>query len=348
MKSSTSATQNALARVTIVLTLALISTIALSCDNAESAPAAKTPAPAPASVEPEPDSGFVALTGPAPESGYAGSLVAYTRWEDASGDNLVVLSKETAETGAVLHAYHFRGTSDEPVWTHEDGAWSCEQSDSAAVAEAGFYRDGVWADDYDGDGLGEAMFAYRVDCSAGTGPFRLELLVVGGPEVLAMHGTTRVDPVDAPRTAASVRHDDSMAAAPESLRSEAQRLWNDAQFDLAVPAAYPGFYDYMRYDGVVLRGENPPWALELLPQYMILDLFGDAARTAISYDSITPGDGELVIEGSGKLEAWDHGFRVRIIENPTPAPDGKTYEFEAVVEWSDGTRRTGWGGASIE
>jgi hypothetical protein len=134
-----------------------------------------------------------------------------------------------------------------------------------------------------------------------------------------------------------------MEAAPEVIRAESLGIWADAQFDLAEPPAFPEFYGFRRLDGAEFRGENPLWTLTVLPQYMILAMSGVAKPAVIRYESLRAEGSDIVIDGKGEVEAWSHGFRVTIQEVSVTAPGGQAFPFSATVDWSDGTRLSGWG-----
>lgn len=265
---------------------------------------------------------------------FNGTLVARTEWTDSSGSHVVILSR----TESTLEARHY----------------SQSQTGSMLVAErveplpadtyaAGFYRDGVWASDMAGDGDQEALFAYHVDASPEPGPKRLALVVFAGDGTLSINGSTRYVPATGDRVDATATIDDAMRAAPSGIQSEAMRLWNEAQFDLAEPAAFPGFYDVMQLDGAELHGDGPSWVMVLLPQYALFKYSDAQGYSVIKYTSITRSDLSVVLEGSGDVDAWNHKFRITVAEEPMIAPHGETYPYTVIIDWSDGTRLHGWG-----
>lgn len=316
------------------------------------------PDPAPAVVEPEAPKGYRRLDGPppGPETPYPGSLAAYARWADDAGEALAIVWTEPLEAASAE-----RTDSVEPV--ARDGAvrvgarlyrqaaagWTlaAERAETTGLA-AGLYRDGLWPGDYDGDGRGEALLAYWTSLTPEPGPRRLSVATVADGGIFLAEGTTRFYPpagkADAKPRAASTRLLDGVfARAPEALRTEAARLWDEAQYDLAEPSAHPDFHAHERFDGATLQGTERNWRLVVLPAYMELSLDGDAETAAIRYESIRAEDGGLVAEGKATIEGWEHAFRVSIAERPVKAPDGIEYPLEATLDWSDGTRLAGWG-----
>ncbi|HUW71396.1 MAG TPA: hypothetical protein VMX33_14305 [bacterium] len=265
---------------------------------------------------------------------FNGTPVARTEWTDGSGSHVVILSR----TESTLEARHY----------------SQSRTGSTLVAErveplpddtyaAGFYRDGVWASDMAGDGNQEALFAYYIDASSEPGPKRLVLVVFAGDGTLSMNGSTRYDPATGERVAQTATIDDAMRAAPAGIQSEAMRLWNEAQFDLAEPAAFPGFYDVMRLDGAEFHGDGPSWVMVVLPQFVLFKYSSTQTYSVIKYAAITRSDTSVVLEGSGDVDAWNHKFRITVTEEPIIVPHGETYPYTVIIDWSDGTRLQGWG-----
>lgn len=301
---------------------------------------------APASAaEPAAPVGYSAVRGPAPgaDTPYDGELLAFARWADAEGEHLVALSAlrpragsaSVAEAGVQARQYANAGSG----W-----ALAAERFDPMpADAVAGYYGDAPWTGDFDGDGLGEAIAAYWIDESPEAGAKRLSLLAFTAGAIAGVDGSTRYDPADAPRLPPRAVAGDGWADLPAEIRGEAARLWSDAQFDLAEPPAYPDFARYARFDGAVLKGENPFWTLTVLPPYALLEIASEPDAAVIRYASIASGEAGLVIDGDGEVGGWSHRFRITIEERPIVAPDGASYPLSVTIDWSDGTRYSGWG-----
>lgn len=303
-------------------------------------------------VAPAPESGiavppeaepitFAVVEGPAPgqDTPYSGALASFARWRDADGEHMAILSLLESPAAGIEARHYRRGGSD---WRLVAEVAESGAPDSIG-ATAGFYKDGPWASDLDGDGRGEALLAYWIDDSPEAGPKRLRLVAFVGDGVCGISGGTRFDPADAPRVAPVAAPDDAMAAAPEAIRAEAEGIWADAQFDLAEPPAFPGFFAFRRFAEAEFRGEDPFWTLAVLPQYMLLNMADGEEPAVIRYEALKAEESGVVIDGKGEVEAWSHGFRVTVREESVTAPDGRTFPFSATVDWSDGTRLTGWG-----
>jgi hypothetical protein len=294
-------------------------------------------------VPPELPRGFSTLEGPPPgaDTPYKGTLVAWVRWNDDTGEHMVILSSVPPS----LEALHYRRAAAGFELLSEHSA---QPAGSAPEARAAFFRDGIRAVDSDGDGLGEAMFAYYIDEDPAPGPKTLTLITFTGNRTLSIQGNTRFDPADGTSAAPVTRPDDAMLVASAPLRAAALELWAEAQFDLAEPPAYADFFPHRRFTGATFSGDDPFWTLAVLPQYLLLKLATEEKAAVIRYESIRAEGQTLVIEGKGEIEAWSHGFRVTLVETPVTAPHGEVFPFSATVDWSDGTRLSGWGNLAVD
>lgn len=292
---------------------------------------------------------FTIQEGPPPgiETPYSGTLVSYARWIDRDGTHLVILATGDSSTytssaqgdRTILEVLHYLKESSEFILKSQ----SKETIPPLAPGSVGrFYRDMILLRDIDGDGRGEAFVAYSIDESSEPGSKRLELLGFYDDSILTLSGTTRYDPIDTQGIAASMLSS-GMADAPLVIRDEALALWADAQFDLSEPPAFPGFYDFQSFDGAVFKGDEPFWSLTILPQYALLKFASDPSPSAIRYESIRSDGPNLIIEGAGQVEAWDHSFRITIEKKQVVAPHGESFDYTATIDWSDGTRLHGWG-----
>jgi hypothetical protein len=323
-------------RVPAFLTTALATILYVSCGaHPEVQRVVQVPTPPPVEKT-EPVFMLVDDASPGPGEAYEGTIVSSKRWKDASGEHMLVLSE--SDTAAV-NARHY--TKPDGVATLTD-----ELVDGITVEgtrpEAGFYRGDAFVSDLNGDGHGEAMFVYHVDSPSDAVARRLELVVFLHDRRLSIHGTARYYRIEAPDDTASAQPDQTMLDAFAQIRDEAMTVFREAQYDLAIPPPFPGFLPLARFDGASFRGDAPAWSITLLPAFIAFTKGGETV--AIRYESITIDGGTMTIEGKGLVEAWTHKFRISLAEKPGIAPDGKEFQYTATMEWSDGTRLTGWGG----
>jgi len=293
--------------------------------------------PAPPPVEnPVPAFKVVEGLGPGSEEPYEGLIVSWKRWMDASGEHLLVVSRTES---AAINARLYTRSNGSIVLNDEivDGIYLADGKPSA-----GLYRDEIFVTDLDDDGYGEAAIVYYVDPGTDSEARRLELVVFVHDKRLLIHGTTRHEKINSPTLTALTNSEPAMSEANEKIRGEAMELFSEAQYELAIPPPFPGFLPHIRFDGALFRGDEPPWSLTILPAFMAFTKEGESA--AIKYESISAEGDTIIIEGSGTVEAWAHKFRVTLVEKPGLARDGTKFQYTATMEWSDGTRLSGWGG----
>lgn len=322
---------------------------------------APEPVPAAASeAQPEAPVGFQKLESgvDAADARYPGGLVAAERWVDASGESLVVLRSDGAVSSVALWK---AGPGKGPV---APGAQAAQEfrfpSEPPAPGQpgrrSGFYKDGAWAADLDGDGYGELMLVAWVDSSPEPGPISLELVVLSSRGTYRVSGSAAYDPPGGERVPASGMAEAALSGLDARVRDEALKLWAEARFELAEPAPFAGFADHLELDGARFSGDKPSWTLLLLPSRMELGLGEGVAL--VSYDSIRAEGAGWVIEGSGRVEAWDHRLRVSLspiaqaagADGGSPAPVttlGEAAMYSALVELSDGSRLEGRGSLAV-
>jgi len=323
-------------KASVILIASLATILSVSCGAKPAVNTAMQVETFPPVKDPVPAFRIVEGQGPGNGEGYEGTIVFWKRWMDVSGEHLIVVSKTES---AAVNVRHYTKSNGTIVLTDElvDGIYR-----EAGKPVAGFYRDEVFLTDLDADGHGEAMLVYYVDPGSDSAARRLELVVFTHDRRLLIHGTTRLEKIDTPSIAPLTNPGQSILEAAGKIRDEAMELFGEAQYELALPPPFPGFLPYIRFDGARFRGDQAQWALTMLPSFMVFTKDGESV--AIYYDSITTDGGTIVIEGSGVFGAWKHTFRVTLVEKPGTAPDGTQFQYAATMEWSDGTRLSGWGG----
>ncbi len=297
---------------------------------------------------------FRVLDGPKPgtDTPYNGTMIDWLRWTDALGTHIVIVSEVTGlsllegyPNRTTLQARHYLESSDGNKLV---GRWVDSVDTPVKGIKALLYRDSIWAYDLDADGFGEVFLAYHIDDAPETGPKRLGLVVFSHDETYGIRGSTRYDPTGRLRIAATTVPGPAFSEAPPYIRDEALKLWSEVQFHLAEPPSFPGFADLMQFDGANFSGFDPVWSLILLPSHMELTMGSNVISAAISYTSLSRQGRSVIIEGSGIVEAWNHTFRVTIIDEPYTSPGGQKFQYGAIMEWSDGTRLAGWGNTATD
>lgn len=196
--------------------------------QSESETAPQAPAPAdPGELEPAAEVTEIefddkALTGALP----AGELVGGFGFVDGVGDNFVAFSKEDVEReGApnplILHVKHVvrEGDTFREVRAYREVVEDCEFD----VVLEPFY--GSWSvTDLDHDGVGEATFAYTVECVSDVSPLTHKVFVTEGGEKYVLRGTTKVRPGKDAETMGGEYEADEM---PTTFRAHAREIWNE-------------------------------------------------------------------------------------------------------------------------
>ncbi|MEN9658492.1 MAG: hypothetical protein RL571_1957 [Pseudomonadota bacterium] len=130
-----------------------------------------------------------------------GKLLQALRWQDKSGDNMMLLShaegdsqpaKEGSADGRDAHVYaaHYLLSADKPqrLWLLQDGVEQCPL-DVAAVFDLAATR----VADLDGDGVMETMIADSQACSRDVSPHSYKITLYAGKAKYGLRGTDRFD-----------------------------------------------------------------------------------------------------------------------------------------------------------
>jgi hypothetical protein len=180
------------------------------------------PEPPPTAPPPEPQVPFEALVFSKadipPTLDIPGTVLGGIRWKDVDGDHRIVLSEERTDSSLHLVARRITadGTSRELA---RDSAEDCE-FDLVTSHFPGSYT----AKDIDGDQRGEAAFAWALSCTSDVSPLDMYLYVVDGDQVYRATGHSRVQ-VGADQFAGGEMQADSIAGAPDAVKSHADTLW---------------------------------------------------------------------------------------------------------------------------
>ncbi|WP_293931873.1 M949_RS01915 family surface polysaccharide biosynthesis protein [Iodobacter sp.] len=128
-----------------------------------------------------------------------GKLLQALRWQDKSGDNLLLLSQAEGDfqpskdgsddvRDAHVYAAHYLLSADKPrrLWLLQDGVEQC-MFDVAAE----FDLAAIHVADLDGDGVMETIVAYRQICTSDVSPYNYKLILHAGKAKYGLRGTDR-------------------------------------------------------------------------------------------------------------------------------------------------------------
>lgn len=164
----------------------------------------------------------------------AGEVVAGSRWRDAAGENLLLLT-QTGEIDrsseactdcrdAELYAYHFvrKGGGWERLWRVADFERGCEFD-----LLADFVEGSLSVTDLDEDGTAESTFLYTLACRSDVSPATRKLIMHEGAAKYAIRGTTDVTAIIGPEYGGGERTlDPAFDRAAPAHRAYALRQWD--------------------------------------------------------------------------------------------------------------------------
>src|SRR5262245_44258105 len=227
----------------VMIPAALCATLA--CGGEKSAPAATPPATPPAPTTPPAPSTppTTPPTAPPPtaapdaiqelifetaldkkEMKFKGDLVEGTAWRDANGDNVIVLSRVGKKDGgrAYLYASHYLVTAAgvKSLREVDDKVEDCEDADLTAE----FRKGALEITDLDKDGIGEATFAYRLNCTTDYSPATLKLLLLENGDKYIIRGTTKLSEMGG-NAGGEKEIDKSFSGGPKEFLAHAEERW---------------------------------------------------------------------------------------------------------------------------
>lgn len=155
-----------------------------------------------------------------------GKVVGGLRWSDRNGENLLVFSRaessrkrgDETEWSAQLHARHYAGGK--LLREVKDLVERCEFDLTLAIVPGS-----QGATDLDGDGIGEATFAYKLGCRSDVSPLTLKLLVLEGGDKHILRGETRVGVGNGERVGGSYKVDPASFRRAPLLLAHAKKVW---------------------------------------------------------------------------------------------------------------------------
>ncbi|MBE9608373.1 M949_RS01915 family surface polysaccharide biosynthesis protein [Chitinilyticum piscinae] len=184
-----------------------------------------------------------------------GKLVDALRWQDADGDNLLLLSEwneegkvtEEAPDGsrsAYLAAAHYQlgGAKPRRLWLLNDSVQDCGFDVAAA-----FDLSATRVVDADGDGRAETLLGYSMTCTSDVSPYTYKLITHAGAQKYALRGLDRYgvlyrDEETGEFVGPPLLKDCSTAAQKSTRERMKDSSWSEA--DWALPGCYESDADF--------------------------------------------------------------------------------------------------------
>jgi hypothetical protein len=156
-----------------------------------------------------------------------GTLVTGARFNDASGENFVLLSRidkdgDNGGSSIYLHATHYARAGGELKTLREvkDRTENCEFDNNTFFSEGS-----LQITDLDKDGTGEVTFAYELICTSDVSPSELKLLLLEGGDKYIIRGETTIDlPGEGP-IGGKKEVDASLQSGPPEFLKHAEEQW---------------------------------------------------------------------------------------------------------------------------
>jgi hypothetical protein len=152
---------------------------------------------------------------------YRGSILAGSRWSDANGENLLIVSgRETVRDDATTqelfgYLYLLDGDSTRLIWQIRDAADNYCDRGKGLVS-------GIATEDLDGDGVAENAFVYNLVGACDVSPIPYKLIMHSGATKLAVRGYG----IDVAGEGGDKAFDPAFDAAPKGFRAFASRFWD--------------------------------------------------------------------------------------------------------------------------
>ena len=157
---------------------------------------------------------------------YKGSPVAVAEWEDANGENLIIISETKVnekegqngtELSKELYGYHFimDGSDGEELWKIQDFVKDCEFDLTLS-----YIPESLTVTDLDNNGIAESTFMYNLSCKSDVSPDDLKLMMHEGKNKYALRGYTLLTGIGG-----DYKVDKAFDDAPESFLDYAKKQW---------------------------------------------------------------------------------------------------------------------------
>lgn len=164
-----------------------------------------------------------------------GRITDGLRWKDRKGENFILFSEDTIPApkqarsgeqgpGRLLYATHYvipgQGGAPLKLRTIKDRYASC-----GFDLVAHFKKTSFRVTDLDGDGIGEASFAYLIDCTSDVSPLTQKLILLEGGEKYILRGQSRVSSGPGHAEGGEFTPGSNFKNAPAIFQGHARTLW---------------------------------------------------------------------------------------------------------------------------
>lgn len=162
---------------------------------------------------------------------HRGSVEAARTWRDATGDNLLLLTR-TEEMDTIvdesrmrqreIYGYHYVRDGDRYrlLWRTNDFVRECDLDIALSYAPGS-----LQVTDVDGDGTAETSYVYDQACMGGLDPATVKLILHEGATKYAIRGSADLRDIGPTYPAPEMRPDAALVSQP-LLYAHAEREWN--------------------------------------------------------------------------------------------------------------------------
>lgn len=163
---------------------------------------------------------------------YTGKIVQALRWNDNTGNNIVILTetdktpgKDSPDNGSdgALYAYHYMVAADSirQTWKVYDYIKDCPVDMFLFFIEKAFA-----VTDLDKNGKAEVWMMYKNSCQGDVSPVGMKIIMYEDNKKFAVRGTTRIQVSEKEYSGGDFSFDDAFKKAPLAFRQYAEKLWS--------------------------------------------------------------------------------------------------------------------------
>ena len=163
---------------------------------------------------------------------YVGNIVEAVRWTDATGDNIVLLTRadinqsknapDEAYVESALYGYHFIISKDSArqTWRVYDYVKECPVDMILYFVEKTFA-----VTDLNKDGKAEIWIMYKVSCQGDVSPVPMKIIMYQDNKKFAARGTTKTQVSATDYMGGEFTFDEAFKTGPIQFRQYAEKLW---------------------------------------------------------------------------------------------------------------------------